>query len=153
VPFRLALAGQGFRQKPEEFLAAKEIFADQLIHYGYASTEEYARLLWQADVIVSTAIHEFFGIAVVEGICCGAWPLLPNGLTYPELVPPALHSEHLYDGFEDLVHRLRELLMTPKRPAPVLREAMLQNDWSAMSLVYDRALSEVVERRRGRASQ
>ena len=153
VPFRLALAGENFRQKPDEFIAAKDTFADRLIHYGYASAEEYAHLLWQADVIVSTAIHEFFGIAIVEGVYCGAWPLAPNGLTYPELIPTALHGEHLYDGFEDLVHRLRGLLLDLRRPAPALSEAMLQFDWSALSPVYDRALSAVAEKRRASMGQ
>ena len=151
IPFRLALAGENFRQKPEEFIAAKDTFADRLVHYGFASAEECAHLLWQADVIVSTAIHEFFGIAVVEGIYCGGWPLLPNGLTYPELVPPALHDEHLYDGFEDLLRRLRELLLNPRPPSPALSEAMAQFDWLALGPVYDRALSSVAEKRRADA--
>lgn len=149
VPFRLAVAGENFRQRPEEFLAAKEVFAQQLIHYGYADSEDYARLLWQADVIVSTAIHEFFGIAVVEGIYCGAWPLLPNGLTYPEMIPSHLRAAHLYDNFDDLVGRLRHLLTNPSRPSPALKDSVAQFDWAALSPVYDRALSGVVDKRRG----
>lgn len=143
VPFRLALAGENFRQKPEEFLRAKEAFADRLVHYGHADAEEYARLLWQADVVVSTAIHEFFGIAIVESIYCGAWPLLPNRLVYPEMIPPSLHAAHLYENFDDLVRRLRDILLHPKPPAPALREAMARYDWSRMAPEYDRALDAV----------
>lgn len=150
VPFRLAVAGENFRQKPEEFLQAREIFADRLVHYGCADADAYARLLWQADVVVSTAIHEFFGIAVVEAIYCGAWPLLPNRLVYPELIPPPLHGAHLYTDFEDLVRRLRDVLLNPRTPSPALREAMSRYDWSRMAPEYDRALDMVY---RLRASQ
>ncbi|MBC7259106.1 MAG: DUF3524 domain-containing protein [Chloroflexi bacterium] len=147
VPFRLALAGENFRQKPQEFLQAKEAFAGRLVHYGHADADEYARLLWQADVVVSTAIHEFFGIAIVESIYCGAWPLLPKRLVYPELIPPSLHETHLYEDFEDLVRRLRQILLNPTPPAPALREAMRRYDWACMAPEYDRALTAVHEAR------
>ena len=49
--------------------------------------QEYAALLWAADLVVSTAIHEFFGVAVVEAIYCGCRPVLPWRLSYPELIP------------------------------------------------------------------
>ena len=67
---------------------------DRLVHYGYAESEaDYARLLWSADVVLSTAIHEFFGVSVVEAIYCGARPVLPRRLSYPELLPAELHAD------------------------------------------------------------
>ena len=143
IPFRLALAGEDFRRVPEEFSAAKERFASQLIHYGYASAEEYTRLLWQADVVVSTAVHEFFGVAVVEAVYCGAWPLLPNRLTYPELIPAHLQAEHLYADADDLVDRLRRFLFNPRAPSPDLRAAMSLYDWGHMAPLYDQALEQM----------
>lgn len=150
VSFRLALAGENFRQKPEEFLQAKEAFADRLVRYGHADADEYARLLWQADVVISTAIHEFFGIAIVEAVYCGAWPLLPRRLVYPELIPPPLHDVHLYEDFDDLVQRLREILLNPRPPSPLLREAVSRYDWARMAPEYDRALTAVYEARASR---
>lgn len=147
LSFRLALAGENFRQAPEEFLQARDAFADRLIHYGYASPEEYAHLLWQADIVISTAIHEFFGIAVVEATYCEAWPLLPRRLTYPELIPPHLHEAHLYADFDDLVARLRHLLLEPQQASPDLRSAMSRYDWTSLAPVYDRALDAVAARR------
>ena len=58
-------------------------------HFGY---EQNRRRYWEhlagADWVLSTAIHEFFGIAVVEALLAGCLPWLPQRLSYPELLPP-----------------------------------------------------------------
>ena len=55
---------------------------------GVTSRSEYLALLASADVVCSTAIHEFFGVSTVEGILSGAYPLVPDGLSYAELIMP-----------------------------------------------------------------
>ena len=42
-------------------------------------------VLFCSDVAVSTADHEFFGIAMVEAAAAGAYPLVPRRLAYPEV--------------------------------------------------------------------
>ena len=114
LPFQLIVAGENFRQKPEEFAEARERLARRIRHFGFAeSRADYARLLWQADLVVSTAIHEFFGVSVLEAIYCGAYPLLPNRLSYPELLPADLHASHLYADFDDLLAKLRWAITHP----------------------------------------
>ena len=55
---------------------------------GYVESKgEYWKWLNKADWVLSTAEHEFFGIAVVEALFAGCLPWLPEKLSYRELLP------------------------------------------------------------------
>ena len=103
------------------------------------------RPLRQADVFVSTARHEFFGIATAEAIAGGCFPLLPDRLAYPELVGG--RSEFLYDGTpESLASRIKHLaadLNAGFNLADNVAELAAQVEmwtWSNRARVMDRAL-------------
>ena len=150
--FGLILAGEHFEEQPYEFEKAFERYAERILHYGYAEDfEEYSSLLHQADIIVSTAIHEFFGIAVMEAIYCGCHPLLPNKLSYPELIPaslhkPLLHAPTLYKDEDHLYKILYAILKGQERPLPLdtLRDICNHLDWREQVQYYDTILDEVV---------
>jgi glycosyltransferase involved in cell wall biosynthesis len=113
VKFNVSVLGEQFRDSPEIFDWAKEYFANEIINWSYQKTkEDYIRVLQSADIVVSTAIHEFFGISILEAVSAGAYPMLPNRLSYPEIIE---HNEqHLYDGtVNDLVKKLTKLLKDP----------------------------------------
>jgi len=146
VAFRLALAGANVRSDPREFAAAEERFGDQLVHVGHLGRAEYLRLLVRSSVVASTAVHEFFGIAMVEAMAAGLVPILPRSLSYPELVPAAFHEQVLYDSYGDLVRRLRTVLVDldgARAATTGLREAMYRFDWSQLAPQYDSALRAV----------
>ena len=46
------------------FSEAKEKLADVIINWGYQSLADYHSILKNADVAVSTANHEFFGVSM-----------------------------------------------------------------------------------------
>ena len=140
VDFRVALAGKSYRQTAPEFEAARERLGERVVHFGHAGAIEYGALLRQADVVVSTAIHEFFGIAIVEAIYCGCFPVLPRRLAYPELIPQQYHEDCLYEDFEGLLARLRWSLAHPDQArglAAELRPAVARFDWAQMAPRYD----------------
>ena len=86
VPFRLVVLGREFSARPDCFDRAEKRFAGRIAHFGHAADRgEYLRLLRSGDVVVSTARHEFYGIAVIEAVRCGLRPVLPDALSYPEL--------------------------------------------------------------------
>ena len=50
-------------------------------------------MLCQGDVVVSTANHEFYGMAVLEAVRAGCRPLVPDRLAYRELFAPEFRYE------------------------------------------------------------
>ncbi len=102
VDFRLSVIGEQFKDAPEVFTRAKDFFKDYIDRWGYQESRmEYEAALAEADIIVSTANHEFFGISVVEAIAAGACPVLPRRLSYPEIISgieTESDDEFFYDG-------------------------------------------------------
>jgi glycosyltransferase involved in cell wall biosynthesis len=117
IPFRLALAGTNPHGRSPEFEQAQEEFTAQLVHYGQRpSREEYARLLWRCQLVVSTAEHEYFPTGALEAMYCDCIPVLPNTLAYPSFAPAA----NLYRPGEvgSLAERIAALLRAPILPDP-----------------------------------
>jgi glycosyltransferase involved in cell wall biosynthesis len=102
VDFRVSVVGQQFRDVPTVFAWAADYFRDHIDRWGYQETRtEYEAALLEADVVVSTADHEFFGVSVVEAIAAGALPVLPQRLAYPEIlrnIDPANARLFFYEG-------------------------------------------------------
>ena len=100
--FRLSLVGEQFRASPEEFELIRKEFADSLVHEGFIETrDDYDALLNQADIVVSTALHDFQGLAILEAMAAGCVPVVPDRLAYPEYVPEELR----YPSREDDPHQ------------------------------------------------
>jgi len=105
--FRLALLGENFQVVPKEFIAAKERYQNRVVWYGYeTSREKYSKWLMQGTIVISTAKQENFGISVIEAIRYGCVPLLPDRLSYPEIIPKAFHDDFLYQDQTELVEKL-----------------------------------------------
>jgi len=112
--FRLDCLGQQFRDGPECFAWAKDYFADNIDGWGYQENKsDYDKILCQADIFVSTANHEFFGISAAEAITAGAYPLLPQRLAYPEIlrgIETITTCNFFYDGsVRELAEKLKSL--------------------------------------------
>jgi glycosyltransferase involved in cell wall biosynthesis len=99
VDFRLCIMGQKFRHIPESFQQIEQKFAHRLDQFGYADTKaEYMQWLKSADIFLSTAVHEFQGLSVLEAVHAHCIPVLPKRLVYPELFA----DQYLYEGSEDI---------------------------------------------------
>jgi len=141
--FRLALCGENFRNVPVEFDRAQSQLAKQIVHYGFAERDVYRRLLLDASVVISTAKHEFFGIAAVEAMAAGAIPVFPNALSYPELIPPEVHHDTLYSNDEGLDRLLISAIADVERRGrlrSLIAPSMDKFSWSRLASKYDRAL-------------
>ncbi|MCK5271632.1 MAG: DUF3524 domain-containing protein [Sedimentisphaerales bacterium] len=141
VEFRLIVAGENFRTAPPIFAAAKKALADHIDHFGYVPDLcEYQKLLSDCDIVVSTSIHEFFGLSVLEAIAVGCCPLLPNRLSYPELICAKFHHRYLYNNHVELREKLISLLTNPIAPLPEqLSQQVSELAWPALIGKYDDA--------------
>ncbi len=88
LAFEIAVIGQQFRNSPPEFAQIATEFGRELAQFGYLqSTREYRAWLHAADMVVSTALHEFQGVAVLEAVAAACIPVVPDRLAYAELYP------------------------------------------------------------------
>ena len=87
LDFEVAVVGEQFVSSPESFDRLPDLLGNRLVAFGFLPDSEYVDLLRRADIVVSTAEHEFFGIAIVEAVAACAFPVLPNRLVYPERIP------------------------------------------------------------------
>ena len=141
--FRVALAGERFVSEPSDFDRLRNAAGHRIAHDGYADDATYAALLRSADLVVSTARQEFFGIAVTEAVYAGAFPLFPDRLVYPERLPTRHHRLCLYGDRADLVAKLEWALRHAADRVAIageLRTTMAAFDWSAIAPVYDERL-------------
>jgi glycosyltransferase involved in cell wall biosynthesis len=150
VAFRVALCGERFARRPRAFERGIEALGDRVVHVGWLERDEYASLLGDADVVLSTADHEFFGISVVEAICAGAWPVLPRRLAYPELLPERHHADCLYDdeaGLDRLLRVALERGRDDRARAELAARMRTRFGWASVAPRYDRLFEEMTRRR------
>ena len=85
VDFTLHVLGQRFRRVPSALTALRERLGSRIGQWGpVADREAYRALLRRSHVVLSTALHDFQGLAVLEAVACGCRPLVPDRLAYPE---------------------------------------------------------------------
>jgi len=140
VEFELVLAGEQFPTDPEAFRELRRRLGNRLVHYGWAEPDVYTELLTSCDIVVSTAHHEYFGIAVTEAIYAGAFPVLPDRLVYPERIPSGFHDRCLYSDEPELVEQLLWAVLHQEESAAIvaeLRPVMAAADWSQVAPRYD----------------
>ncbi len=149
VPFNIALLGENFQMMPKAFIEAKEHWGDRIIQYGYCrDREEYINWLKRADIVISTSIQENFGISIVEAIRYGAFPLLPDRLSYPELIPQAFHNDFIYEDDEALSVRLENILadlqnLHGNESIDKISKLFADYSWEKKISEYDKFFSEI----------
>jgi glycosyltransferase involved in cell wall biosynthesis len=150
TPFRVVVLGERYRETPPIFVEARRRLRSRIDAWGYEpSRRRYLERLGRADVVVSTAEHEFFGLAVLEAVLAGAFPLLPRRLSYPELLRLDDGGEaverHFYDGgAAALAKRLATLARQRREGVLDARAARLRAErflWSRRAPALDRSLA------------
>jgi len=86
------------------------------------SREQYYMVLNRAKVIVSFALQENFGHAIMEAVHAGCIPIVPDRCAYPEFYP----DEYRFRDFDECVEKVMMALSgtLPRIPAPVFPDAV-----------------------------
>lgn len=150
IDFRLAVLGEKYSRSPAIFDTAESKLRDKIIHFGYAENYgSYCEILKKGDIVISTAYQENYGISVVEAIGAGNFPLLPDRLSYREIIPEDFHSLCLYKSRKDLIKKLKKL-MAFYDPTIVdsLAEENFRFSWDSLIGQYDNHFDSVIKKSR-----
>ena len=130
--FRLALLGPRAPKIPAALQALEERWSARIVANGCLARADYDAILHRAGIAVSTAIHEFQGLGMLEAASAGAAPLVPDALVYPEQYPSAYR--YPAGDVDALAARLGQWLGDPP-PAPDVSawsEVALRPSWARL---------------------
>lgn len=133
LPIQFHIVGEKFKKIPPQFtkiIECLKTFSRQsgipLGRIGYIESRvEYAQLLSGCDVVLSTALHDFQGLAIQEACLAGCTPLAPDDLAYPDYLPEcALYpiADNDQATAETVIQRLKALVLAKSEntmPTPI----------------------------------
>lgn len=134
--FRLAMLGIGGGRGIEldEYKAG---LGEAVVHWGEVDAAGYREWLGRAGIGVSTAIHDFQGLSMLELAQAGAAVVVPNRQAYPECLPGALFypgsEEDPQQDIADLGSVLGALLSVELKGGPAIGRLPL---WSDLTAAY-----------------
>lgn len=154
--FDLKLLGKVFRDSPEIFNRIKQDFSSELIEFGpIDNRQDYLHALRESDLVISTAIHDFQGLAVLEATAAGCVPMVPKHLAYPEFLP----EPFLYQSYPD------KPALEAQALAQMIIDAAIQYDhgqlatppdlsyldWNRLKIDYGKLLEKLIRQNPRRA--
>lgn len=140
LPLRVHVIGQQFRTEPPQFQTIHALLSARgwLGEWGFMTdASAYAGCLAESHLALSTAHHDFQGLAVLEAVAAGCLPLVPDHLAYPEWFAPAFR----YADQEDLVAKLTGLV-EGLLVSPLLAPDVSSLSWSKLGPQYTALFAE-----------
>lgn len=146
VDVDLAVMGEADGGQAAEIDPMLDGLGERVVARGHLDRRAYVDMLRQADVIVSAARGENFGIGIVEGIAAGAWPVLPRDLSYPEILPAGFHRDCLYDegGLGRRLASTVEAIAGGRSVAAELAVAMGRYAWPVVAAQLDDRIDQLL---------
>ncbi len=153
IAFELRLLGETFRRQPPELTTICDEFSDQLLVSGYVeSRDQYLEHLAQTEVVISTSLHEFQGLSVLEAVAMGAIPCVPDRLSYCELFAPQYRYRSALDEpqveAEALADKLQQIFQSRARADAYRVPDLTGLAWSELkpryALAFEQTLSSTL---------
>ncbi len=148
VDFRVHVIGQQFRVQPPVFAEMRPLLESHIGEWGMVESDrEYRKLLRESHVVISTTLHEFQGLAVLEAVASGCVPLVPDRLAYPEFIP----DEYRYPSYPDdpareseaITVRLKTLAQDFQSGRLSVAPNLSRLSWSQLYPAYEKEFSTV----------
>lgn len=145
LPITVHVVGQQFRRQPEAFKEIESLLRQrgQLGSWGYVDSETaYRELLSRCHGVISTALHDFQGLAVMDAVASGCIPLVPKRQAYPEW----FGVDFCYDSYPDdaskeaqaLAARIEVLVMGILQGQQWVAPGLGEFRWQSLSETYRR---------------
>jgi glycosyltransferase involved in cell wall biosynthesis len=143
IDFRLNVLGQSFRNKPKVFDVIREEFSHELLIFGYIDQrQKYVSVLEASHICLSTAKHEFQGLAVLEAVAMGCYPIVPDAMVYPEIFDSTFRYGTAADAVS-LIERCQEDIRTGSLSIPDVRRF----SWSVLAPRYHQLFCQITSSR------
>jgi hypothetical protein len=113
-------------KQPQEFDKLMKVFEDRPWTWiktkeATETKEEYYDVLSSSKVAMSFALQETWGIAMQEATLCGAIPLVPDRLSYPELY----NKLFIYKSDQELHKKLKRFMHLPPVNSMALQQELI----------------------------
>lgn len=149
--FRLLLAGERVGDSSDALRDLSTRHADLIDVNAELDRATYLETLGRADIMVSTARQEFFGVALTEAMAAGVLPIVPDRLVYPERIPSSLADRCCYHSVDEAVEKTERALHDAEgrrlAAKPLMAEAA-RFDWSVVAPLYDDMLDALAARQK-----
>ncbi len=160
LPIRMHIVGENFREQPGEFSEIEKLLREHEQDCGLASAEfgfikdidSYHELLGSCDVVLSTALHDFQGLAIQEACAQGCTPLTPDDLVYPEY----LDERFLYkradsdeDSAKEIISRLTQWQKIMQSKGDLPKTKLKDYDQQFLRQRYQLLIEELIKENNG----
>ncbi len=146
IDFKIHIIGQQFRKVPNIFLDLKDRFSNEIGEFGFIEhQQDYQRILSESDLVISTAIHEFQGLAILEAVASGCIPVVPDRLSYPEFFDQQYRYDSAPDNIdaetESLCDKIEFWLEQLQTGAPLAVPNISSLSWRNLGIQYEKLLN------------
>ena len=146
LDFDAALLGEP-RGQENAFADLRDRLGSRCVAFGHLpGRSDYDEILDRADIVVSCAEQEYFGISVAEAVHAGCYPVLPRAQVYPSLYGTRCKGRHFYESEDELVALLADLVSGSScGHVCSLDRDMDAYCWDNLAPCFDTMIAEVAE--------
>ena len=148
LDFRIHVMGQQFRNQPEVFNNIRSEFQTNIGQWGFVEDRAlYRQLLRRSHIVLSTSLHDFQGLSMLEAMAAGCIPVAPGRLAYPEYIPAEYLVESLPDNPEQeaqgMAARVIDLAQAFMHGNPAKCPDVSSLSWPSLRAAYNDLLTSM----------